>query len=122
MTLAATKTVLLLQLLMCFRCYGNLKFLFTYDGKVKSVLYCYLTVDILSKVLKKYSLSSPLPNILFLCKPLNLIGCYDNRKAKFAKKIISSEAIMGIKLKLCRNVHDINLYTFFAVARVLSLI
>ena len=35
------------------------------------------------------------------------------QKSKFAKryaKIISSEAIRGMKLKLCRNVHNIKLY------------
>ena len=44
--------------------------------------YCYLNADILTIVLQKCSLSSPLPNILFLSKPLNLIGCPGNRKAK----------------------------------------
>ena len=72
--------------------------------------YCYLNADILTIVLQKCSLSSPLPNVLFLSKPLNLIGCPGNRKAKphlpppSQKKIIFSEAIRGIKLKLCRNV------------------
>ena len=39
-------------------------------------------------------------------------GCHGNRKAKLVKKyskIISSEAIRGMKLKLC-NVHNISLY------------
>ena len=66
-----------------------------------------------TKKLQKYSLSSPLPNISFLSKPLNLIGCHGNRKAKFEKQyseIISSEAIRGIKLKLCRNVQNISPY------------
>ena len=34
-------------------------------GKLKIGLYCYLTADILTKVLQKCSLSSPLSNILF---------------------------------------------------------
>ena len=74
-------------------------------------IYCCLTVDILTTVLRKCFLSSPLPNILILSKPLNLIGYYGNRKVKFAKKyskIISSEAISG--MKLCRNIHNISLY------------
>ena len=65
------------------------------------------------KKLQKYSLSSPLPNISFLSKPLNLICCHGNQKAKFEKQyseIISSEAIRGIKLKLCRNFHNISPY------------
>ena len=50
------------------------------------------------------------------------------RKLKLEKQyseIISSEAIRGIKLKRCRNVHNISLYKnvffFIAVAHVLSL-
>ena len=73
-------------------------------GKVKIGLYCYLIAGILTGVLQKCSLSSPLPNILFVSKPLNLIGCHGNRKVKFKIKILSPEAIRGIKLKLYRNV------------------
>ena len=61
-------------------------------------------------------LNGSLPNMYFSFKPLNLIDCLGNQKAKFAKnikkstKIISSEAIWGIKLKPGRNVHSISLY------------
>ena len=82
-------------------------------GKVEISIYCCLTADILTKVLQKYSLSSHLPNIWFLSKPLNLIGYHGNQNFKFAKKyskIISSEAIRGMKLKLHRKVHNISLY------------
>ena len=82
-------------------------------GKAKIGLYCYLTADILTNVLQKCSLSSPLLNISFLSNPLNLICCHGNQKAKFAKekfKIISSEALKGMKLKLCRTVHNICLH------------
>ena len=44
---------------------------------------------------------------------------------KKKKKIISPEAIRGMKLKLCRNVHNISLYNncvFIAVAHVLLLL
>ena len=85
-------------------------------GKMELDIYCYLTVDILTKVLQKCSLSSPLWSIWIFSQLLNLIACHGNRKAIFAKKkkkeqkkIISSEAIRGMKLKLCRNVHNINL-------------
>ena len=63
-----------------------------------------------------------------LSKLLNLIGCYGNRKDKFMKKyskIISSEAIRGMKLKLCGIVHNISLYKsvfVIAIAHVLSLL
>ena len=64
------------------------------------------------KVLLKCFWSSPLPAIWILSKSLILIGCHGNRKAKFSKKYskIFSEAIRGMKLKLCINVHDISLY------------
>ena len=98
-------------------------------GKVKIEIYCYLTADILTNVLQKCFSSSPLLNIQILSKPLNMIGCHGNRKDKFSKKkyskIISSKAIKGMKLKLCRNVHNISLYklhVFIAVAHVLLLL
>ena len=48
---------------------------------------------------------------MILSKSLILIGCNGNRKAKFSeKKIFFSEAIKGMKLKLCVNVHEISLY------------
>ena len=46
-------------------------------------------------------------------KTLNLIGCHGNIKGKFSKKyseIFSSEAVRGMKLKLCIHVYDISLY------------
>ena len=47
-------------------------------------------------------------------KSLNLIGCHGNIKGKFSKKYskISSEAVRGMKLKLCIYVHDISLYIY----------
>ena len=45
-----------------------------------------LIADMLTKVLQRCPLSSPLPNIRILSKPLNLIGCHGNRKDEFAKK------------------------------------
>ena len=67
----------------------------------------------MKKFFRNVLLSGPLPNIYFLSKPLNSIGCHGNQKAQFAhkkSKINSSEAICGIKLKLCRNVHSISFY------------
>ena len=86
-------------------------------GKVKSEIYCYLTADILTKVLQKRFLSSPLPNIWILSKALNWIGCHGNQKDTFAKKYskIISDAIRGMKLQLCRNVHNISLYKNFVL-------
>ena len=55
---------------------------------------------------------------MFSTKYMNLISCHGNRKAKFMNKfskIIFSEAIRGMKLKLCRNVHNISLYKAFLV-------
>ena len=93
----------------CFRCYDNLKFPFTCNWKSESrpllLSHC--------RVLQRCSLSNPLTNIWILSKPLHLIGCHGNRKDKFAKKyskLISPEAIMGVQLKLCRNLHNISRY------------
>ena len=113
--LASTKKkIFLLLLLMRFRLLWKLIVFIDIMGKVKIGFYCYVTADILTtKILQKCSLSNPLPNISFLSKPLNLIGCHGNQKAKFEKKykkIIYSEAIRGIKLKVCRDVHNISLY------------
>ena len=55
-------------------------------GKVNTGRYCYLTADVLTRVLHKCSFSSPAAKVLFLSKPLNLIGCHGKRNAKFAKK------------------------------------
>ena len=94
-------------------CYGSLQLPLTYNGgKMKIGTYCYLTADILTEVLQKCSLSSPLPTIWILSKPLNLIGWHGSRKAKFEKKIfkIISEAIKRTKLKLCDTIYSISLY------------
>ena len=98
---------------------------------MKIGVYCYLTADILTKNLQKYSLNSPLPNIWILSRLLNLIGCHGDQKYRFAKKykkVISSdysEVIRGMKLKQCINIHNISLYKsvfFIAVAHVLLLL
>ena len=49
----------------------------------------------------------------FCLKWLIMIGCHGNRKAKFSKKKSKnffSAAIRGMKLKLCKNSHNISLY------------
>ena len=82
-------------------------------GHMKVCLHFYLTAAVLTKVLQKCSLSSPLPKIWILSKPLNLIGRHGNRNAKFVEKKskpVSSKTISGMKLELCRNVHNISLY------------
>ena len=82
-----------------------------------SGLYFYLSADILTKVLQKLSLSSPLPSIQILSKQLSLFGCHGNRKAKFAHtKNIQNHLLRShqeMKLKLCKNVHNISLHIFF---------
>ena len=54
-------------------------------GKIKIGIYCYFDESFLEMFL-----SGPLPNICFLFKLLNLIGCHGNQKAKFAKNIKKS--------------------------------
>ena len=79
-------------------------------GKMKIGIYWYFTADILIKVFQKYFLSGPLPNIYFFFKPLNLIGCHGNQKAKFLKNIYIHNSknqfprsYIGVKLNLCRS-------------------
>ena len=75
-------------------------------GELQICLF-YVTADILTNKLQKCSLSTPLTNIWILSKPLNCL-----RKKQYSK-IISSEAIRGMKLQLCGNVHNISLYNVF---------
>ena len=125
----------LLSLPMCFRCYGNSNFPYTcsYNGKSVNwhLFLCYCRY--FDKILLKCFWSSPLSTIWSLSKSLILTGGYGNRKAKISKKttttkhskIFFSEAIWGMKLKLCINVYDISLYikcVFIAVAHVFSLL
>ena len=66
-------------------------------------------------------MSSPLPNIHFLSKPVDLIGCHGNQKAEFAKNIQKSTRKLSGS---CRNVHSIIFYksiVFIAVAYALWL-
>ena len=51
-------------------------------GKVEIGIYFFVTADILTNILQKYSWSSPLPAISILPKLLVLIGGHGNRKAK----------------------------------------
>ena len=100
-----------MPLLMCFRYYGNLKFPLTYNGKSKSRPLLLSDWRYFDKSLQTCSMSSLLSNIWILSKPLNLIGCHGNHNAKFAKqstKIISSEALRGMKMKFCSNAHNIS--------------
>ena len=115
-TLASTKILFFIAIARAFVAMATYNFHRFVMGKVKVDLYFCLTADILTKVFQKCPLSSPLPNIWILSKPLNLNGCHRNRNAKFAikySKINSSEAIRGMKLKLYRNVHNISLYKNF---------
>ena len=51
-------------------------------------------------------------------KLLNLIGCHGSIKGKFSKKyskIFSSEAVKGMRLKICIHVQDISLYRIYVL-------
>ena len=77
-TLASTKIAFLLPLLMYFRCYGNLKFPLTYNGKSENWLLLLSHCRYFDKPFT--DMTSPLPNISVLSKPLNLICCHGNRE------------------------------------------
>ena len=81
------KLYFLLPLLMCFCCYGNLKFIMR---KVKVGLYCYLTAGILT-VFYKCLLSSPPPSIKKLYKFLALkSGGYTGFALSFRHSVVLS--------------------------------
>ena len=65
--------------------------------KVKIGLYCYVTANILTIILQKCFLSSPLPNISFLAKHLTLFGCHSNQNAKFEKQILKDHLLRSHK-------------------------
>ena len=75
---------------MYFRCYGNLKFPLTYNGKSEN---WYLLLSHCSDFDQKFSEMfvewSSAKHLLFT-KPLNLIGCQGNQKAKCPKNIEKS--------------------------------
>ena len=75
-------------------------------GKLKIDIYRCLNVDILTKDLQKCSMRSSLPDIPFLFKPLILIGCHDNRKAKFAKKILKNQLLRSHNEGKARSMQD----------------
>ena len=100
-------------------------------GKVEIGIYFCVTADILTEVLLKCFWSSPLPTIWILSKSLILIGGHGSRKAKFSKKkkkhskIFFSEAIWGMKLKLCiqfMTVASTFIMFYIVVVHVLSLL
>ena len=66
-------------------------------GKMKVGLHFCLNADVLTKVLHKCSLSSPLTNVWILSKPLNLICCHGNGKAKFVRKKIKNHFLRSYK-------------------------
>ena len=117
-------------LLKFFGCFGNLHFPYTYNGKMKIDINCCHIATVLIKLLQKCSLSSSLPKCvsfvqtcefdLLPWQPKNWI-CQ-----KQYSKINSSEAMSGIKLKLCSYVQTISLYKkgvcFIAVVQVFSLL
>ena len=87
-------------------------------GNLEISNFCCLTAFKFFFFLQKCFLSSPLRFIWILSKSLILIGCHGNRKATLSKKyskIFFSEAIRGMKLKLCTNVHDISLYINYSL-------
>ena len=63
MTVASTKVAFLVDVALVLSLPWQIKLSFDLMGNVKTILYCYLTADIVTRVLQKCSLSRPLPNI-----------------------------------------------------------
>ena len=89
------------------------KFPLTYKGKSGNWHLFMSFCRYFDKVLQKCSWSSPLLTIWILSKPLILIGCHGNQKAKLYEKIFKNllRSHKGDEAEtLCRNVHNIGLY------------
>ena len=105
-------------------CYGNLQLPLTSNVEKWKMAFIAISLqiaDILTKVLQKYSMSSLLPNISFLSKPLNLIVCHGNRKAKFAKTNLP-RSHKGEKAETLQNITLASTNVFIAVVHALSLL
>ena len=94
---------------------------------MKIGIHCYLTADILTKVLQKCVFSGPIQNIPFCCYHLISLVTMATKRQTLQKKINSSEAVWGIKLKPCRIVSNNSLckkesFIFIAVAQALWLL
>ena len=76
---------------------------------VTAKFHFYLIADILTKVFQKCSLSSPLPNIWILSKPLNFSGCHGNQKWWICEKILKNYLLRSHG-RWSWNVHNISLY------------
>ena len=86
--LTSTKSIFLLQLLMYFRCYANLKFPLIYNRKSKNWHLLLFHVRYFDKSSSEMFVEwSSSKHILFFSKPLNLIGCKGIQKSKFQKVI-----------------------------------
>ena len=112
---SSTKHIILVQT-SHFGCYSNFKFPLAYNGKNENWHLLLFHCRYFDKSFLEMFVEWSSTKYTFLSKTLNLICCHGNQKVKFAKnikKINSSEAIWGIKLKLCRNVHSISLYKLF---------
>ena len=69
---------------------ATLNFLRLTMGEMKIGIYCCLIADIFTKVFLEMFVEWSSTNMYFLSKPLNLIGCHGNQKAKFVKNIQKS--------------------------------
>ena len=69
---------------------ATLKCPLTYSGKGENWHLLPFHCRYFNKILQNCSLFSPLPNISFESKHLNLIGCHGNQEVKFMKNIKKS--------------------------------
>ena len=90
-----------LSLPMCFRCYGNLKFPYIYNGKSQNwhlfLCYCrYFDKGFSEMFLEKSSTNHMnFVQITVLSKSLILIGGRGNRKAKFLREKKIKSLLLG---------------------------
>ena len=108
--LAFTKNCFLLLLLMYFSCYGNIKFSLTYNGKSENwhllPFHCRYFDKSYSEMFIEWSSTKHI--IWDLTSQFDWLSWQLKGCEKYSK--VDSEAILWVKLKLCRNVHSISLY------------
>ena len=91
-------------------------------GKMDIGIYFCVTADILTKVLLKCSLSTPLSTICILSKSLILIGCHATKRLNFSKKLFKNFLLRSHKGDEAETLHKfLRYYTLLKLCFLLLL-
>ena len=75
---------------MCFRRYDNLKFPYTYNGKIESMPLFLSHCGYFVKSFTEMFLQKSSTTYINFVQLLNLIGCHGNKSAKLRKNILKA--------------------------------